>query len=151
MDTVVREASAPTSEEFARALTETRLGMALSEALEGMAQRTDSEDFGWVVMAINIQSEVGGNLAQLLETVANTLREREQVRRQVRTLSAEGKLSAWVLIALVPLMGLYMLSVNRDYVSLLWTTSMGRTLLGVGLTLLTLGIVGIRKVIRIDV
>ena len=151
VDTVVREASSPTSEEFARALTETRLGMPLSEALEGMAERTASEDFGWVVMAINIQNEVGGNLAQLLETVANTLREREQVRRQVRTLSAEGKLSAYVLIGLVPMMGAYMFSVNRGYVSLLWTTSMGRTLLMVGLALLTVGIIGIRKVIQIDV
>jgi tight adherence protein B len=151
IDTVVRESPAPTSEEFSRVLTETRLGMGLSEALEGMAERTDSEDFGWVVMAINIQSQVGGNLAQLLETVAGTLREREQVRRQVKTLSAEGKLSAWVLIGLVPAMGLYMLASNPEYVSQLWTTSMGRTMSAIGLAGVAGGILGIKKVITIEV
>lgn len=151
VDTVVREASAPTSEEFARVLTETRLGMPLSDALQGMADRLDSDDFGWVVMAINIQAEVGGNLAHLLETVAETLRGREQVRRQVRTLSAEGKLSAYVLIGLVPVMGLYMLAANAAYVSLLWTTSTGRLMLAVGGALLLLGIAGIKRVITIDV
>jgi tight adherence protein B len=151
IDTVVRESPAPTSEEFGRVLTETRLGLALSDALEGMAERTDSEDFGWVVMAINIQAEVGGNLAHLLETIASTLREREQLRRQVRTLSAEGKLSAWVLIGLVPAMGLYMFAVNQAYVSLLWTTSMGRALIAVGSGLMLLGIFGIKKTITIDI
>ncbi|MBW3620981.1 MAG: type II secretion system F family protein [Actinobacteria bacterium] len=151
IDTVVREASPPTSEEFARVLTETRLGMPLAESLQGMAERLESEDFGWVVMAINIQAEVGGNLAHLLETVADTLRGREQVRRQVRTLSAEGKLSAYVLLGLVPAMALYMFAVNPSYMSLLWTTSLGRSMLIVGGTLLLGGVIGIKKVINIDV
>lgn len=151
IDTVVREAPAPTSEEFARVLTEVRLGMPLSQALDGMVERTASEDFGWAVMAINIQSEVGGNLAQLLETVATTIRERAQVQRQIRTLSAEGRLSAIVLVSIAPVMALYMLLVNGDYVSMLWTTSMGRAMLAVGLALLLVGVMGIRKVIDIDV
>lgn len=151
VDTVVRETPAPTSEEFGRVLTETRLGMPLPEALEGMAERTGNEDFGWVVMAINIQSQVGGNLAQLLETVSATLRDRAQLRRQVRSLSAEGKLSAYVLLGMVPALGFYMSLVNPAYVRLLWTTSMGRTMSMVGLALLGVGVVGIKKVITIDV
>ncbi len=72
----------------------------------------DSEDFGWVVMAIRIQREVGGNLAEILHTVADTLREREYLRRQVKALSAEGRLSGYILTGLPPLIGLYMMFVE---------------------------------------
>ena len=75
-------------------------GIRLEETLEGVAERMESEDFGWVVMAIRIQREVGGNLSEILNTVADTLREREYLRRQVRSLSAEGRISAWILGAL---------------------------------------------------
>ena len=82
MDTVVREGRPwPASR---RALVEQRLGIDISDALEGVGHRMDSEDFGWVVMAIRIQREVGGDLAEILHTVAETLREREYLRRQVR-------------------------------------------------------------------
>ena len=97
-------------------LVETRLGVSLEDALEGVAERFDSKDFEWVVMAIKIQRQVGGNLAELLDTVAATMREREYVRRQVAALAAEGKLSAWVLGGLPPLFMLYLLLTNYDYV-----------------------------------
>ena len=97
-------------------LVETRLGVTLEDALEGVAERFDSKDFEWVVMAIKIQRQVGGNLAELLDTVAATMREREYVRRQVAALAAEGKLSAWVFGGLPPLFMLYLLLTNYDYV-----------------------------------
>ncbi len=97
VDTVVREGTEPIASEFKRVLIETRLGVGLEDALEGVAERYESKDFHWVVMAINIQRQVGGNLAELLDTVAGTIREREYMRRQVAALAAEGKLSAWVL------------------------------------------------------
>jgi tight adherence protein B len=100
IDTVVKEVEDPTSTEFQRALTEARLGLPLEDSLGDMAERIDSDDFRWVVVAMNIQRQVGGNLAELLETVAATLRGREQVRRQISALSAEGRLSAIILIAL---------------------------------------------------
>ncbi len=84
IDTIVREGSEPIATEFRRVLVETRLGVSLEDALEGVAERFDSKDFEWVVMAIKIQRQVGGNLAELLDTVAATMREREYVRRQVR-------------------------------------------------------------------
>ena len=90
-------------------LVETRLGVSLETALEGVAERFDSKDFAWVVMAINIQRRVGGNLAELLDTVAATIREREYMRRQVAALAAEGKLSAFVLGGLPPLFFIYLL------------------------------------------
>ena len=102
--------------EFKRVLVETRLGVSLEDALEGVAERFDSKDFAWVVMAIRIQRQVGGNLAELLDTVAATMREREYLRRQVAALAAEGKLSAFVLAGLPPGFLLYLLLTNRDYV-----------------------------------
>ena len=78
-------------------LVETRLGVSLEDALEGITERFESKDFAWVVMAIKIQRQVGGNLAELLHTVAGTIREREYMRRQVAALAAEGKLSAYVI------------------------------------------------------
>ena len=90
-----------------------------------MAERFDSKDFAWVVMAINIQRKVGGNLAELLDTVAGTIREREYMRRQVSALAAEGKLSAFVLGLLPPLFFIYLLFTRYDYVSVMFSRSAG--------------------------
>ena len=87
VDTVVHEGPEPIAREFKRVLVETRIGVPLEDAFEGVAARFGSEDFAWVVMAIRIQRQVGGNLAELLTTVAATMREREYLRRQVQTLS----------------------------------------------------------------
>ena len=103
IDTIVREGSEPIPSEFRRVVIETRLGVTLEDSLEGVAERMESRDFGWVVMAIRIQRKVGGNLAELLLTVAATLREREYLRRHVAALSAEGRLSGYVLGGLPPL------------------------------------------------
>ena len=109
IDTIVREGHEPIASEFRRVLVETRLGVSLETALDGVAERFQSKDFAWVVMAINIQRRVGGNLAELLETVAATMREREYMRRQVAALAAEGKLSAFVLGGLPPLFLIYLM------------------------------------------
>lgn len=151
INTVVREAPDPTAEEFSRALTETRLGMPVDEALTGIAERIGSEDFAWVVIAVNIQAEVGGNLSELLDTVAATLRERAQVRRQVRTLSAEGRLSAAILVALPFLVGFWIFLQNPDYLSLLWTTTVGIFMSAFAAVMMVIGIVWIRRVIEIEV
>ncbi len=101
----------------------------MEEAFAGVADRYDSKDFGWVVMAIKIQRQVGGNLAELLDTVAGTMREREYMRRQVAALAAEGKLSAWVLGGLPPVFMVYLLFANRTYVMPLFTEPLGWMLL----------------------
>ena len=110
MDTVVREGQQPITGEFNRALVEARLGVPIEDAMDGIAERMKSKDFAWVVMAIRIQREVGGNLAELLTTVAATLRERERLRRQVSVLSAEGRLSAWILGLLPIVFALYLVA-----------------------------------------
>ncbi|HEY3924722.1 MAG TPA: type II secretion system F family protein [Acidothermaceae bacterium] len=151
MDAVVREDVQPMSTEFNRALVETRLGMPVEDALEGISARMVSEDFAWIVMAIRIHREVGGNLAEILTTVAATIRERERLRRQVRGLSAEGRLSAWILGALPPIFATYLILVRPTYIKPLFTDPLGVTLLGVMIVLMITGIFWLRRVVKVEV
>ncbi len=151
LDTVAKEIAQPAATEFQRVVAEVRLGRSAEDALEALAERVGSADFKWAVLAVNIQREVGGNLAEILDNVADTLRERAQMRRQVRVLTSEGRLSAWVL-ALMPFgIALYMFTTNRDYIMLLFTTKVGLVMLsGAGL-LLVAGVLWMRKIVDIDV
>lgn len=151
IDTVVKESPEPTAAEYNRVLTEARLGLPLEESLEAMAVRVGSADFRWVVVAINIQRRVGGNLAELLETVSETLREREMVRRQITSLSAEGRLSAAILTGLPFVIGGYLFLVNREYLSLLFERTIGQIFLAGAAVLMAVGIFWMRKLIDIDV
>jgi len=151
LDAVVNEGNEPIAGEFKRVLVESRLGVPLEVALEGIAQRIESADFAWVVMAIRIQREVGGNLAELLNTVASTLRERDYLRRQVKSLSAEGRLSAYILVALpIGMLG-YMLGFRRGYVMPLFTEVLGIFLLFVALVLLSLGWFMMSRIVKVEV
>ncbi|MDR7253798.1 tight adherence protein B [Nocardioides sp. BE266] len=151
VDTVVREGHEPMAGELRRALVEQRLGVDITDALDGVGDRMESDDFAWVVMAIRIQREVGGNLAEILHTVADTLREREYLRRQVKALSAEGRLSGYILTGLPPLIFFYMTFANPDYVALLYTTLPGYIILGVALFLLGLGSFAMAKLATVEV
>ncbi|WP_299923947.1 type II secretion system F family protein [uncultured Nocardioides sp.] len=151
VDTVVREGNEPIAGEFKRALIEQRLGVDITDALEGVGERMESQDFAWVVMAIRIQREVGGNLAEILHTVSDTLREREYLRRQVKALSAEGRMSAYLLAALPVGMFGYMMMANREYVEPLYTTTMGWGFLAAAGFLLGLGGFMMSKMVKVEV
>jgi tight adherence protein B len=151
LDTIVREGTEPVTSEFRRVIVESRLGVGIEDALEGVAQRMKSQDFVWVVMAIRIQREVGGNLAELLNTVAATLREREYLRRHVKALSAEGRLSTWILGGLPPVFLLYLTLSKPSYVEPLYTTLVGYLMLGVMAVLLIIGVLWMNKVSKVDV
>lgn len=151
LDTVAKEAGPPGDGEFSRVLTETRLGMSFDDALDGMARRVGSEDFDWVVMAIKIQRQVGGNLAALLDSVAGTLRGRERLRRQVKVLSAEGRLSAWVLSVMPFLLAGYMAAVNPEYLGELFTTSTGLAMVFGGFAAMVIGVFWMRRITKIEV
>jgi tight adherence protein B len=151
LDTVAREIPAPANVEFQRLVAEIRLGRPAEDALEALADRVGSADFRWAVLAVNIQREVGGNLAEILDNVSDTLRERATMRRQIKVLTAEGRLSAWVLALLPFAIALYMFAVNPEYISLLFTTQVGLFMLGVAGVLLVLGILWMRKIVDIDV
>jgi tight adherence protein B len=151
LDTVAKEITPPAAGEFQRVVAEIRLGRPAEDALEALADRVGSDDFKWAVLAVNIQREVGGNLAEILDNVADTLRERAMLRRQIKVLTAEGRLSAWVL-ALLPLgIGLYMFAVNPDYIGILFEETIGWVMIITALALLVLGVLWMRKIVNIDV
>lgn len=151
LDAVAKDAAEPSAKEFSRALAETRIGADIAESLERMSDRMDSGNMRWTAMAIRIQREVGGNLAETMRTTAKTLREREELGRHVRGLSAEGRLSAYILIALPVGIFLYTMQTNREYVELLWTRPMGMAMLAGGLVSLVIGWFWMRKLVDVKV
>ncbi|MET3862301.1 tight adherence protein B [Dietzia sp. 2505] len=146
---VSREAEAPTSEEFARIINETRVGRELAPALEETAERMGSQDFVWVTQAIAINREVGGNLAEVLDGVGHTIRERNQIRRQVQALAAEGKLSAYILMALPIGIAGFLFMTNPAYMIPFTQSLLGYTLIVVALILLVAGGLWLRKTVNI--
>lgn len=151
LDTVAKEIAQPAAAEFQRVVAEIRLGRGAEDALEALAERVGSADFRWAVLAVNIQREVGGNLAEILDNVADTLRERATMRRQVRVLTSEGRLSAVVLAILPVAIGLYMFITNPDYIGLLFSTKIGLIMLGGAGVFMIVGILWMRKIVNIDV
>jgi tight adherence protein B len=151
LDQVAGEIKEPSAGEFHRVVSEIRLGRSIDDAMNEMAERVGSEDMRWAVMAVNIQRQVGGNLAEVLDIVANTVRERAYVQRQVRVLSAEGRLSIAILTALPFGIFFYLALVNPEYVAPLFNTMIGRILLLVGGTLMALGVFVMTRIVRIDV
>lgn len=151
VDMIVQETEPPMSVEFGRVLTDARLGLPVEQALDKMAERVRSTNFTWTVMAVRIQREVGGNLAEVLETLAGTIRERDQVERQIQVLTAEGRLSALILFCLPFFLAVVLYLVNPGYVSLLFTTFSGLAMLALALMLMGAGAVWLRQIIRIEV
>ncbi len=151
LDAVVKEAGQPASAEFSRAMTEARIGADLDVALEAVASRMDSDDLRWTVLAIRIQQGVGGNLAEVLLTIAATIRERAFLRRQVKALSAEGRLSAYVLIALPILVLTWLLISAGNYMRPLYTTPLGDFMLGIAALLIAIGTLWMNRAIKVEV
>jgi tight adherence protein B len=132
-----------------RATTEIQMGATIEDALMDVAIRMKNEDLKWTVTALSIQRNVGGSLATILTTTFTTVRERAEVRREVRTLSAEGKLSAYILMALPVGIFVFLFLTKRDYVSIFWTELAGFLLLGLIAAALTVGWIWIKKIIEI--
>ena len=151
VDTVVQEGAEPMAGEFRRAIIEQRLGVDIEDTLDTVAERMDSRDFKWVVMAVRIQREVGGNLAELLLTVAATLREREYLRRQVQVLSAEGRMSAWILGGLPPFFLLYLALLRPEYLDPMLHNRLGWIILGVSAVLMAVGAFWLKKMVKVEV
>lgn len=145
---VANDAPSPSGDEYRRVLTETRLGRDLTEALYAVAERMDSEDFEWVVGAIDINRTTGGDLSVILDRVTETTRQRDRLRGQVRTLSAEGRLSGWVVGLLPPGVFCFVYMTNREYMATFFESALGYVLLaGAGL-LLCIGALWLRKIAK---
>lgn len=149
IDAVSKEIDAPTSEELARVVNETRIGRDLGEALEGTATRMRSDDFQWVAQAIAINREVGGNLSDIFEQVGTTIRERNQIRRQVKALSAEGRISALVLIALPIGVFTFLFVTQPGYFAGFFSHIIGIIALAVAVVLLIVGAFWLSVVVKV--
>ncbi|MER3453341.1 MAG: hypothetical protein C4344_06865, partial [Acidimicrobiia bacterium] len=144
------ESEPPLAEEFARVVHETQLGDSVVDALDRMAGRLEVRDLSWVVQAIRIQQTVGGKLADLLHTLADFLRAREELRREVNVLTAEGRISAWVLGALPVFLLLAVQVISPDYMRPMFHGG-GLVMLAVAAACVVAGIVVIRHMVRIEV
>ena len=151
VDTVVHEAGDPIASEFQRVLTEARLGRPLEEAFEAMARRTRSVDFEWTVMAIRLQRQVGGNLAEVLSTVSQTIRDRYSLKRQIKALSAEGRLSSIILSVLPVLLFMALMIFNPVFLKPLFTTTLGLMMLAGSAVLMIFGVFWLKKITEIKV
>ncbi len=148
---VASELSDPVAREFGIVFEETHFGMSPGEALARMAARVDSRDLDFFVVAVAIQRETGGNLAELLTGLADTVRERIKLAGKVRALSSEGRLSGVLMTVLPFVLGAILTAINPDYMSLLWTTPEGRQTVAVMLVMMLVGSVWIQMLVRIRV
>lgn len=146
IDAVAQEASEPTATEFSRVVNETRLGRDLEASLDDVSRRMKSEDFNWMAQAIEINREVGGDLAEVFDQVGETIRERTQIKGMVKALASEGKLSALILMALPVLLLVLMGLVNPKYIGSLTGHPIGWVLMGVAVVMMTIGGLWIRKI-----
>lgn len=148
IDAAAQENDGPMAAELTRIVNETRIGRDLGESMADVSRRTASEDFYWIAQAIEIHREVGGDLAEVLDHVGETIRDRNQVKGQVRALSAEGRISALVLMALPILMFIGLVLFNPTYSRVFTTTFIGFAMLGAAIVLLSVGGLWLSRIIK---
>jgi tight adherence protein B len=151
VDAAVRDDEGPVAEEFARALSESRISGEFEEALQRAGERLESPELGWLTLALRLQKETGGSLAEVMQTTAETMRERAYLRRHVRSLSAEGRISAYVLVALPIFATGLLFFARREYMQVLWQSVIGLIILGVALLMIIIGSLWLRSVTKIEV
>jgi tight adherence protein B len=159
MEAIATELPAPVSVEFERVVQEVRLGLTVGEALGNMLRRVPSEDLDLVITAVNIQREVGGNLAEVLDTISFTIRERVRIKGEIRTLTAQGRLSGWIISFLPVALGLILYLINPEYIGQLivreepfvLSIPCGWLVISVGLLMMVIGMFAIQKIVDIEV
>ncbi len=151
LETTANEAPEPAGRELRRAYQEARLGKSIEEALNDVADRMESKDLGWTVVAIGIQQEVGGNLAELLDTVAGTMNQRARLRREVRALTGEGRFSGLVLFLFPPVFTLLMYAVQPSYISKLFADTGGIIAVVIAAVLMVVGGLWLSRIVKLEV
>ena len=151
LDTVARQLTGPLGKEMRGVVAEARLGRSIVTSITEVARRVKNEDLEWVATAIGIQQEVGGNLAELLDIVAETMNARSRLRREAHALTAEGRIGA-VIISVLPIaIGLFVYVVNPSYLSPLFHTALGEILLYGSIAMAAVGIVWLRRIVEFEV
>ncbi len=152
MEAVSREMAPPLATEFGRVGQEVQIGLSLDQALSNMLRRIRSDDLDLVVTAINVQREVGGNLAEILDVISFTIRERVRIKGEIRALTAQGRYSGYVISLLPICLVLVLFVVNKPYVSQLFTSGWcGWAMVVCGLLMIGTGFIAIQKIVAIEV
>jgi tight adherence protein B len=151
IELVSRETPAPMGEEMGRVVREVNLGLGMEEALANLVRRIKSDDLDLMVTAIGVQQQVGGNLAEILDTIAFTIRERVRIKGDINTLTAQGRMSGY-LVAFLPIgIAVVLNMINPAFMAPLFSQLIGQILLGVGLVMMTIGFFAIQKIVSIKV
>ena len=149
-DLAAEQAQPPMSTELTRLLRDTRMGSSVEEALTKMGERVGSYDLDVIITAILIQRSVGSNLSEVLDKVAHTIRERARIKGEINTLTAQKKLSGWI-VGLMPVgIVVLMLVINFEYMSVLFTDPLGRLLLILAVVLDVLGMLWIKQIVTVE-
>ncbi len=151
MDTVANQLPDPIAAEFRRVTQEIGLGLHYEEALNNMLRRVPSEDLDLMITAVNIQGRVGGNLAEILDTIGFTIRERVRIKGEIRVLTAQQMISGYVLTGLPVLLGLMVYLINRQYIARMFTDPCGWIMLGTSALMIITGYWIIRRIVNIEV
>jgi tight adherence protein B len=151
MEAIARDSPEPTATEFKRVVQEVQLGIDMDDALEHLLNRVESEDLDLVVTAVNIQREVGGNLAEILEVIGATIRERIKLKGEIRVLTSQGRITGY-LISFLPIgLALFLNAANPSYMGQMFENRLcGWPMLGAGLALIGIGTAVIQKIIDIE-
>jgi tight adherence protein B len=147
LQAVVDEGQPPAADEFKRVLTETSLGRPMDDALAEMSERIGSKNLDFVITAVTIQRQVGGSLAGIFDMVADAVRQRQQFMRKIKGLTAMGRMSAYVLIGLPFFLAAMFTLINPQYMAPLWGTSAGHQIVGVGLVMMLIGSLLLKKIV----
>ena len=148
---VADESADPVASEFNQVFEENRFGLPFEDALMGLVDRNDLVDARIFATAVLVQREVGGNLAEILDKIAATVRSRFAVQRQLRVYTAQGRLSGYVLGALPIVLTIVVFSIDPDYASMLWTEPVGRLMIAVAAVMQVIGYLWIRKIVAIEI
>jgi tight adherence protein B len=154
MEAVSRELPRPISDEFFRVVQEIQLGLPMEDALDHLMRRINSDDLDLVVTAINVQREVGGNLAEILDVISFTIRERVRLKGQIAALTAQGRATAWVISALPIILVVLLFVLNREYIMVLFlpeTRTCGIPLMILAGILIITGFIAVQKIVAIDI
>lgn len=152
MEAIGRDAPEPTATEFKRVVQEMQIGIPMYQALDHMLERVESDDLDLIVTAVNIQREVGGNLAEILDVIGHTVRERIKLKGEIQVLTAQGRITGYLISFLPIVLALFLYSINPSYMGNLFENqTCGWPLLGIGLTLIGIGAAVINKIVDIDI
>ena len=151
MDLISKEMEPPISDEFKHVMRDINLGASVERALDDMDKRVNSPDFSLVVTAVLIQQQVGGDLAHILDTISETIQDRIRMRREVKTLTAQGRMSGWVLVALPVITGFLISATSPGYMEPLFNEKIGQIAIVIAIIMDIIGYIVIQRIVDIDV